>query len=122
MQRKKRLAEAQRSRFTHPKPDGWLADDIHPQLPSVDSAPFVALCAEFDREQAAREKLLGEQIAMGWGDTPSSRIPADWRTRRGVESGLSPEHREKISKKRQAAEAEKKRVAGTVSLCQTDFR
>lgn len=55
------------------------------------------MASDFRKRNALHEAELEAKIAMGWGDTPQGRIPADWRTRRGKEQGLSPLHRANIA-------------------------
>lgn len=70
-------------------------EDKPPQ--SRDHSILSAIGERFRHEEAKRDKMLLEQIAMGWGDTPAHKIPADWRTRRGPERLLTEEHKKKIS-------------------------
>jgi hypothetical protein len=43
---------------------------------------------------------LDEMIRMGWGETKREFIPKDWRTRKGPEKALPPEHRMAIRRAR----------------------
>src|ERR1700733_15756631 len=47
-------------------------------------APFPCLLDDPDHD-----KLLEEQIAMGWGNTDQDKIPDDWRERRSLEKTYS---------------------------------
>jgi len=49
-------------------------------------APFPCLLDDPDHD-----KLLEEQIAMGWGNTDQDKIPDDWRERRRPEKTFSLE-------------------------------
>ncbi len=46
------------------------------------------------------DRILDEQIAMGWGTTQQDQIPADWRTRRGPQWRRIQEAKAKITAKR----------------------
>jgi hypothetical protein len=47
----------------------------------------VAANKKIDEQIERRDRLITEQIRMGWGNTPSCLIPEDWRTRPGPEYG-----------------------------------
>lgn len=46
----------------------------------------------------ARDAMLDQQIAAGWGSTPQCEIPPDWRRRPGPEKCRSLEERRAISR------------------------
>ena len=59
------------------------------------------------------DRILEEQIRMGWGDTPQKLIPEDWRTRFGPERKITAKHKKAISRGRKAAHRAKKDIAGS---------
>jgi hypothetical protein len=56
----------------------------------------------------ARKREVDELLALGWGDTPPERIPANWREVRGPgERRWSAEHRAKWLRSRWPASQER---------------
>lgn len=63
-----------------------------------DNVLFELLSVEFNLQEEAWDREQAEKIVMGWGDTPSGRIPNDWRTRRGPERKVTKEGKQAVSR------------------------
>jgi hypothetical protein len=83
--------------------------------PGRDTSTAGFVGESFEAQEAKRGAEIDAKIAMGWGDTPPERIPADWRSRRGVERCFTVETKAKMSANKRLRDAAKIIVArGTV--------
>jgi hypothetical protein len=68
-----------------------LSHPLDSSADTRDTFTLLAISGKAAAESAARDKLLDELIAQGWGNTPPDKIPGDWRNRRGRDDSMRPE-------------------------------
>lgn len=73
----------------------WPQDTI-----TRDGAIFEALRSGSPKAKVERERMLDDQIAMGWGDVPQGKIPKNWRSRYGPDKTATADRKKAVSRAR----------------------